>query len=185
MDKISIERIGKSHPDIRAGLLSDYKFANNKLGKNVRLRFSYVLRTNAEQNHLFALGRTEVNPDGKSARKPLGNIVTNAKAGQSIHNYGLAFDIVLLIDKDGDGIFESASWDTLKDFDGDKIADWMEVTNHFKSRGWEWGGDWGGKLIDKPHFQFDFGLDWRELKRRVDSGLVIIDNGIVYPKIKL
>jgi hypothetical protein len=115
MDLITIDRIKLAHPILRATLLEQYKKANSLLGKNVRLRFSYVLRTFQEQNHLYALGRTEVNPDGKSKSKPLGNIVTNSKGGQSIHNYGLAFDIVLLIDKNNDGIFETATWDTLKD----------------------------------------------------------------------
>ena len=42
-------------------------------------------RSFAEQNALYAQGRT----------KP-GNIVTNAKGGQSLHNYGLAVDVVPL-----------------------------------------------------------------------------------------
>lgn len=180
MDLITIERIQKAHPILRATLLEQYKKANKLLGKNVRLRFSYVLRTFQEQNHLYALGRTEVNPDGKSKSKPLGNIVTNSKGGQSIHNYGLAFDIVLLIDKNNDGIFETATWDTIKDFDGDKVSDWMEVVNYFKSQGWQWGGDWKS-FKDTPHFQYDFGLTWRQLKERIDVGKTITDNGIVYP----
>ena len=165
-DLISLERIETAHPLYRGILKKLYIGANNKLGKNVRLRLAYVTRTNAFQNHLYALGRTEVNPDGKSKNKPLGNIVTNAKGGKSIHNYGLAFDIVLLIDKNGDGVFESASWDTLKDFDGDKLSDWMEVTNYLKENGVEWGGDWNS-FIDKPHFQFKKpngqSYKWREL----------------------
>jgi peptidoglycan L-alanyl-D-glutamate endopeptidase CwlK len=183
MDLITIDRIKLAHPILRATLLEQYKKANSLLGKNVRLRFSYVLRTFQEQNHLYALGRTEINPDGKSKSKPLGNIVTNSKGGQSIHNYGLAFDIVLLIDKNNDGIFETATWDTLKDFDGDKVSDWMEVVNYFKSQGWEWGGDWKS-FKDTPHFQFDFGFSWKDLKERVDAGKTIIDNGIVYPVLK-
>ena len=42
------------------------------------------LRTAAEQNALYAQGRNGVP----------GNIVTNAKAGHSMHNYGLAVDVV-------------------------------------------------------------------------------------------
>jgi len=166
MDTITLERINEAHPKIRQTLLEQYKEANNLLGKNVRLRFAYVYRSNALQDKLF-----------KQVPK-----VTNAKGGQSIHNYGLAFDIVLLIDKDNNGTFESASWDTLKDFDGDKVADWMEIVKYFKSKGWTWGGDWKS-FKDAPHFEFNFGFDWRTLKARVDKGLIITDNGITYPKI--
>lgn len=166
MDKISIERIGQAHPKVRDMLMAQYLEANNLLGKNVRLRLAYVYRSPELQHQLFL-------------QKPK---VTNADSWQSIHNYGLAFDIVLLIDKDNNGTFETASWDTLKDFDEDRTADWMEVTNYFKSKGWTWGGDWK-KFKDAPHFEMNFGFDWKVLKQRVDKGITITDNGIVYPKI--
>lgn len=166
MDNITIERIKKAHPKIRESLLQQYEEANNLLGANVRLRFAYVFRTPEEQSKLFK-------------QRPK---VTNADKWQSIHNYGLAFDIVLLIDKDKNGTFETASWDTLKDFDQDKTADWLEVVKYFKSKGWTWGGDFKS-FKDAPHFEFNFGFDWKALKQRIDKGLTITDNGIVYPKI--
>lgn len=165
-DKITIDRIKEAHPKLRDKMLQDYREANNLLGKGARLRFAYVFRSNALQDKLYS-------------QKPK---VTNAKGGQSIHNYGLAFDIVLLYDNDGNGTFEEASWSMIKDFDKDSKADWMEVTNFFKSKGYEWGGDWK-KFKDNPHFQMDFGFDWKTLKARVDKGITIIDNGITYPKI--
>jgi len=166
MDAITLERIQQAHPKVREQLLEDYKNANNLLGKGARLRFAYVYRSNELQDKLFN-------------QRPK---VTNAKGGQSIHNYGLAFDIVLLYDNDGNGTFEEASWSMIKDFDKDSKADWMEVTNYFKSKGWEWGGDWKS-FKDAPHFQMDFGFDWKVLKQRVERGITITDNGIVYPKI--
>jgi len=166
MDQITLTRIEQAHPKIKDMLLQQYKEANNLLGANVRLRFAYVFRTPEEQHKLF-LQRPKV---------------TNADQWQSIHNYGLAFDIVLLIDKDDNGTFETATWDTLKDFDGDKVSDWMEIVKYFKGKGWTWGGDWK-KFKDAPHFEFNFGFDWRALKQRIDKGIVITDNGIVYPKI--
>jgi len=170
MDLISIERIKKAHPSIREKLLKDYTDANNKLGPGARLRLAYVLRTNAEQDILYN-------------KRPK---VTNAKGGQSIHNYGLAFDIVILYDNDGNGTFEEASWSMVKDFDKDSIADWKEVTDLFKARGWEWGGDWNS-FKDNPHFQLKkpngTSYKWQELKALVDSGFTIIDGGTVYPKI--
>ena len=166
MDQITIERIGQAHPNLRAMLLQQYKEANNLLGKGVRLRFAYVYRSPELQHKLFT-------------QRPK---VTNADAWQSIHNYGLAFDIVLLYDNDGNGTFEEASWSMIKDFDKDSKADWMEVTNYFKSKGWTWGGDWKS-FKDAPHFQMDYGFDWKVLKQRVERGITIVDNGITYPKI--
>ncbi len=84
MDKLTIDRIESAHPVIREELRDFYIECNNKLPKGVRLRFAYVYRSPAEQNALYL-------------KKPK---VTNAKAFQSIHNYGLAFDIVILRDKD-------------------------------------------------------------------------------------
>lgn len=166
MDQITIQRINEAHPKIRKQLLEQYKEANNLLGKGSRLRFAYVYRSNELQDKLFN-------------QKPK---VTNAKGGQSIHNYGLAFDIVLLYDNDGNGTFEEASWSMIRDYDKDSIADWMEVTNYFKSKGWQWGGDWKN-FKDNPHFEMNFGHTWRTLKSLLESGKVIDDNGIKYPKI--
>jgi peptidoglycan L-alanyl-D-glutamate endopeptidase CwlK len=157
-DKITIERINKAHPKIRQELLSLYSQCNNALPKGVRLRFAYVFRSPAEQHALFL-------------QKPK---VTNADSWQSIHNYGLAFDIVLLYDKNNDGTFETASWYN--------DEHWKEVVSFFKSKGYEWGGDWK-KFKDAPHFQKTFGFDWKALKQRIDKGITIIDNGITYAKI--
>jgi peptidoglycan L-alanyl-D-glutamate endopeptidase CwlK len=166
MDALTLQRIKLLHPAIRQQVLTAYEFINNKqLGKRVRLRFAYTLRSLEEQEELYAQGRTKkTDANGKRLR-----IVTNAKAGQSTHNYGLAFDIVLLLDLDDNGTFETASWDIIKDFDGDKVADWMEVVKHFKSIGFVWGGDWT-KFIDNPHFEKTFGHTWRTLKAKYDSG---------------
>jgi peptidoglycan L-alanyl-D-glutamate endopeptidase CwlK len=71
----------------------------------------------------------------------------------------------------------------IKDYDKDGKADWMEIVNYFKSKGWTWGGDWKS-FKDGPHFEFNFGFDWKTLKARVDKDIVIKDeNGITYPKI--
>ena len=157
------------HPSVRKEVLEMYTHVNNKLlGKGVRLRFAYTLRTNAEQDELYAQGRTKL---FDNTGKRLGK-VTNAKGGQSIHNYGLALDIVLLLDKNNDGVFESASWDIKADNDKDGIADWKEVTDYFKSKGWFWGGDFKS-LVDAPHFEKCLGYTWQSLKAKVDKGDVL------------
>ena len=154
MDNLSLNRINEAHPKIRPLLLQKYKEANNKLGKGCRLRFSYVYRSPEEQEELFK-------------KRP---VVTKARAWQSIHNYSLAFDVVLLYDKDGDGKFEEVSWDMKRDEDKDGIADWLEVTKVFTEAGFTNGFISNGKKWDFPHFQMDFGLTWRQMKAKIDKG---------------
>lgn len=154
MDDLTIKRISEAHPKIRTLLLQKYKEANNRLGKGVRLRFSYVYRSPEEQDKLF-LQRPKV---------------TNSKGWQSIHQYSLAFDIVLMYDKDGDGKFEEVSWDMKRDGDKDGIADWIEVTKVFVDAGFTNGFISNGKKWDFPHFQKDFGLNWRQMKAKIDKG---------------
>ena len=158
-DQKTLERIQLLHPKLRdeAGELYDEIVAS--LTGSAICRFAYTLRTFAEQDALFAQGRT----------KP-GKRVTNARGGQSYHNYGLAIDIVLLLDRDKNGTFETASWDLKSDFDGDKRADWMEVVQIFKRYGFEWGGDW--KFVDAPHFQKTFGKSIYELRALHTAGKV-------------
>jgi peptidoglycan L-alanyl-D-glutamate endopeptidase CwlK len=158
MDKITIDRIKTMHPALREELLAQYTECNNLLPKGIRLRFAYTYRSPQEQDKLYN-------------QKPK---VTNAKGWQSIHNYGLAFDIVILKDKNLDGTFETAS------FELDKY--WMQVVSYFKVKGWEWGGDWKS-FKDAPHFQKAFGkTDWRHWKNKIDTGQTIKDvNGITYP----
>lgn len=157
MDLQTIEKIKKeAHPKLRDELQKIYEEANKKLGKS-RLRFSMILRTFKEQDGIYAQGRTTK-----------GKIVTYSKAGQSYHNYGLAVDIVMLLDKDGNGTFETASWETKADWDADKIADWMEVVKVFKKYGWEWGGEFKS-FKDLPHFQKTFGKTWQNLKALHDA----------------
>lgn len=165
MDKLTLERINLLHPKVRDEVREFYLYVNNKLlGKGVRLRFAYTIRTFEEQDNLYKIGRSILyNSNGERVGK-----VTNANGGQSIHNYGLAFDIVLLYDKNNDGIFETASWNTILDFDKDGIADWMEVINYFKSKGWTWGGDWKN-FPDKPHLQKTFGHTWKTLLEKYNK----------------
>lgn len=182
MDKITLDRIATLHPKIRKQVLDAYTHVNNRLlGKGVRLRFAYTTRTNEEQNELFAQGRTKLfDKNGKRL-----GIVTKAKGGQSIHNYHLAFDIVLLLDKNNDGIFETASWDTVLDFDKDGTADWTEVVKYFKSIGFVWGGDW--KFKDAPHFEMTFGHTWRTLQKEFNAGKTFTEvvNGKTYTYVQI
>lgn len=135
MDKISLQRIETLHPVIRKEAQEILRDCTLALSGRAYPRITQALRTFKEQDALYQQGRT----------KP-GKKVTNAKAGQSIHNYGLAVDICLIIDN------KIASWDTAKDWDNDRIADWYECVKIFAKYGWNWGGSWL-KFRDLPHFE--------------------------------
>jgi len=105
----------------------------NNIGLPIRITEGY--RSPERQAELYAQGRT----------KP-GAIVTNAKAGESYHNYGLAFDVVFI--KQGYSATKE-QWDTLGSI-GERL-------------GLEWGGRWTS-FSDKPHFQLTKGYNISDLK---------------------
>ena len=106
-----------------------------------------LFRSIAEQNALYAQGRSKPGP-----------IVTNARGGTSFHNYGLALDFALLL-PDG----RTVSWDMNRDGDKDKTADWLEVVQEAKKLGFVWGGDWSS-FKDYSHLQMTFGLTINQLR---------------------
>lgn len=78
-------------------------------------------------------------------------------------------DIVLIIDG------KEASWDTKKDWDGDKVADWDECVKVFAKYGWSWGGNWTS-FKDMPHFDKIGYNNWRILSKykRDNNGYIIL-----------
>jgi peptidoglycan L-alanyl-D-glutamate endopeptidase CwlK len=152
MDKISQQRISLLHPKLRKEAEAILTEIETVLKGRAICRFTHTLRTWAEQTALYNQGRTTP-----------GQKVTNAKAGSSFHNYGLAIDIALVVDTDGNGTFDKGSWDTKGDYDGDKKSDWMECVAIFQKYGWEWGGNWT-TFKDLPHFQKTFGKSITQLK---------------------
>jgi len=132
-DKHTDRRIKTLHPLLRQDVVLFINLVEVQFG--IFLRVTQAERTIGEQNDFYAIGRTAP-----------GNIVTNARGGQSFHNYGLAFDIVEIKNK-------KASW---------KI-DWDRIIPKAKKLGFEWGGDFRS-FKDKPHFQKTFGLSIAECK---------------------
>jgi len=84
-------------------------------------------RTYAQQDKLYAQGRTTP-----------GNIVTNARGGQSNHNFGIAWDIGLF--EQGNYIQTDAAYLALANI---VLPQMTEI---------EWGGNWT-TLKDHPHYQ--------------------------------
>lgn len=157
MDRPTKQRIADLHPSIRAEVTKIIEECDEALTGKAKIRITDGFRTPEEQDLLYAKGRT----------KP-GKKVTNAKGGQSIHNYGFAVDICLIINE------KEASWDTKKDWDNDKVADWYECVKIFAKHGYEWGGNWK-TFKDMPHFE-KRNLTWKQLsKLKKDSqGYVIL-----------
>ncbi len=88
------------------------------------------LRTAAEQNALYAQGRTT-----------RGHIVTNARAGLSMHNYGLAVDAVPYLS----GSTSALNWTP-------HTPQYQAFVAAMKAQGLAWGGDWV-TFPDEDHFQ--------------------------------
>jgi peptidoglycan LD-endopeptidase CwlK len=99
--------------------------------------FTCTLRSVAEQNKLYAKGRTLP-----------GKIVTNARGGESLHNYGVAFDICPVVNG-------KAIWNDVSLF--------KKLGKIGIDLGLEWGGSWK-KFIDKPHFQYTAGYSLNAFK---------------------
>ena len=89
-------------------------------------------RNHEEQGALWAKGR-----DGAGNIVAPADVVTYARAGQSNHEYGEAFDVARLHPEDG-----RVSWDDL---------DWGGVGTIGEEVGLRWGGRWQHK--DRPHFE--------------------------------
>lgn len=139
-DIITDNRIATLHPLVRAKAKEFIVRAEKELG--IKLRATATLRTWNEQDDLYAQGRTVP-----------GKKVTNAKGGESLHNYGLAIDVVEI--KDGKAIWNNPNWN--------KIAELG------KSIGFEWGGDWRS-FKDKPHFEMRFGNSLSQLQALYTAG---------------
>lgn len=114
--------------------------------KGIAVVITDGFRNATEQDQLYKKGRTTD-----------GNIVTNAKGGESYHNYGLAIDFAL---KTSSG---NIIWDMNYDGNKDGKPDWNEVVKIAKGLGFQWGGDWD-QFKDYPHLQMDFGLTLADLK---------------------
>ena len=83
--------------------------------------------------------------------------MTNAKGGESYHNYGLAVDFA--VEADGEVI-----WDVSYDGNDNGKSDWEEVAEIAKDLGFTWGGEWE-EFKDYPHLQMDFDTSIRDLQR--------------------
>lgn len=114
------------------------RFLASAKAAGIDLLVTSTYRDNASQAALYAQGRTAP-----------GKIVTNAKPGQSWHNYRCAVDVVPIV-------AGKPVWDS-------KNAIWQKVGALGKAAGLEWAGDWK-RFKEYPHFQYTGGLTLAQLQ---------------------
>jgi peptidoglycan L-alanyl-D-glutamate endopeptidase CwlK len=120
------------------------------------LPFTYKIisgtRTYAEQDELFAHGRTKPGPR-----------VTNARGGESNHNFGIAWDV---------GIFDSGKY--LMGATKEEEQAYIDLGKHILASvaDLEWGGNWQD-FVDRPHYQLVMGQTVLAVRQRFESGVAV------------
>lgn len=99
----------------------------------IKIKFTETWRSAELQNKYYAKGRSAG-----------GSVITNAKAFQSYHNYGLAFDICI---------------DDAEPYPNN-VGLWKQLGGLGQKLGLVWGGDWG----DFVHFEYHPGFSWKDLE---------------------
>lgn len=121
----------------RVGHLCD-AFIKACAAQGIDVIITSTYRDIESQNALYARGRTTP-----------GNIVTNARGGQSFHNYRCAFDFVPIVNS-------KAVWND--------TALFTRCGTIAESVGLEWAGRWTGKLRETAHCQWTGGLTLKDLQ---------------------
>jgi peptidoglycan LD-endopeptidase CwlK len=129
---MSSRNLNDLRPEVRPQV-DAFLAACSSAGLNVLV--TCTLRSNDEQTALYAQGRTAP-----------GHIVTDAPAGRSAHNYGLALDVVPMVNGKPD-------WNG-----HDPI--WFKIGQLGQNAGLTWLGAPGSEFPEMPHFEHP---DWRAL----------------------
>lgn len=145
MSDINSQRLAAVNPLLRAKV---EKLIAVAAGEGHTLRVSQGLRTWAEQDALYNQPHDHKDNDGDHRVDESDEHVTNARAGESWHNFGMAVDFVFIISG-------KPSWD---DHLYTNIGRWASLV------GLDWGGNWK-KTKDRPHVQLPNlankpGADW-------------------------
>lgn len=146
MDARSLANLTTLHPKFRPSAIVAWTEAQSNMPPNVQIIVVQGLRTFAESDAIYQQGRTKPGP-----------IVTMAKAGQSYHNYGLAFDFAMITDGKDDTVVGHH---------------WLKVVEIMRKYGMTWGGDFP-KFPDNPHFENKCGHTWQDLLTLYNAGKFI------------
>ncbi|HEY8910012.1 MAG TPA: peptidoglycan-binding protein [Desulfosporosinus sp.] len=111
------------------------KFLELSKANNLDIIINVAFRSWDDQDKLYASGRTMP-----------GTIVSNARGGESYHNWGLGFDATPIVNG--------------------KLSDDITLFKKMGKLGEHVGLEWGGSfksIVDLPHFQYTFGLSAEDL----------------------
>mgnify|MGYP003350057629 CR=1 FL=1 len=114
------------------------EFINRCKAQGIDVIITSTYRDGAAQDKLYAQGRTEP-----------GKKVTNAKAGQSFHNWRVAFDFCPIVNG-------KAMWN-------DSVL-FIKCGEIAAGVGLEWAGRWQGKMRERAHLQYTNGLSLHDLQ---------------------
>ena len=121
-------KIDELQPKVQAAVLAAI---HDCQAAGLEVLISCTYRSPEEQQVLYNQGRTTP-----------GKIVTNAKPGQSFHQYRVAIDLYPLVSGK-------------PDFTG-KALQWTKIAKIFQEHGFEWGFNWT-RFKEMPHFQMTGG----------------------------
>ncbi len=138
-DPLPSGKLGQIHPDLA---IKAEKIITLAQRDGFTIIVTQGLRTFAEQDALYAQGRTRKGPK-----------VTNAKGGQSNHNYGLAIDFGFVVNG-------QISWD---DHLYARLGIWSATVDL------AWGGNWH-TFKDLPHVEFHNIPKWPVLLAKYNHG---------------
>lgn len=147
MDNRSLNNLNTLHPKWRMTATKAWQEAQDAMPDNVKIIVIQGYRSFADSDALYAQGRTEPGP-----------IVTYAPAGESYHNYGMAFDFAMVTNGKDDYVVG---------------PNWLKVVSIMEKYGIFWGGNFPAKPRDKrdfPHFENKFGYNWRQLLAKYNAG---------------
>jgi peptidoglycan LD-endopeptidase CwlK len=119
--------------------------------EEITVIFTSTLRDYDCQAAIYAKGRTVCGPDATPDR-PMGRTLTNAKPGESFHQFRVAYDLAIL--QAGRCI-----WDDHPE----GAALWSRVGHLGELAGLEWAGRWTS-FRELAHFQDTGGLTLAQLK---------------------
>lgn len=153
MDQRSLDNLNTLHPKFRQSAIDAWTEAQAAMPAKVKIIVVQGLRTFAESDAVYQQGRT----------KP-GSIVTKAAAGQSYHNYGLAFDFAMITNGEDDNAVG---------------PNWLKVVEIMEKYGMSWGGHFPEGFHDNPHFENQYGHNWRDLLALHQAGKFIEGTGYV------
>lgn len=145
-DGDGMREISDLHPRLQEKIAELKALVRKEL--KIEIGISECLRTVAEQDDLYAKGRTAA-----------GSIVTNCRGNtySSMHQWGVAFDFYLKCDVDKDG-------QTTDDAFNNRTKLFNKIGAIGERIGLEWGGSWKS-IVDLPHFQLpDWGSTATKLK---------------------